>query len=177
MSRTSRYSAAWRRSVQGSGGRRPPVRQAARQSRRDGVGEARPGPFLGQRQFLVPIHDDTGFEQERRHVRVAQHGKTVEIMHAIALVGKRAVFADLGVGVIERRLESRLDQRGTDRRRAGEAFFPAGVLGLSFVLAWLRDRSSAIWPCAVFHGFVNGYLPLEVFKSSSDLHASMTVSR
>lgn len=45
--------------------------------------------------------------------------------------------------------------------------FPIGVFFMSFILAWLRGKSDAIWPCAVFHGMNNTIQNVQVFKPAT----------
>ena len=45
--------------------------------------------------------------------------------------------------------------------------FPLGVLGASFVLAWVTQRSGSVWPAAVAHGAGNALAAKLVLTPSS----------
>lgn len=51
--------------------------------------------------------------------------------------------------------------------------FPIGVFFTTFVLAWLRLKSDAIWPCAVFHGVGNTCANIYLFEPKTEFTANL----
>jgi len=80
----------------------------------NGGGDQVPCRVLTETQLFVPVDDDAGFQQRRRHRRGPQHRELIEPIQADARIDQRPPLPRNGLGMMERRGHPRRRQRMAD---------------------------------------------------------------